>query len=360
MTPPPTTTASTDRVATLCVRCHRLLLSRAGGPSHLPAPALPGSGSDGRRPVAALSAHLVRGSRCFQDTPRVPATKAGDDRRASSTPSAAGDSTAALAPRDATDVDHRPQPSRRGPCRGSHRGTARSGAVAGQFREPLDGDDLEARRQCARSAATSLVAATEVSIEGRSSGDQGGRAGRLAGALRGRADRRGRAPPVASRRRCSKRAGARSPLPASTSSARRPAGGRRPAAPAGRRRSRRRRRDPAAREGAALRRGADRLRRHPFARAAREHGALFFLNDEPDLVEACGADGVHVGQDDEPVAAARAAAGPARWSGSRPTRPPSSTLRWRRRGAARPDQISAGPVWETPTKAGPARRPASS
>src|SRR6185503_17291415 len=39
----------------------------------------------------------------------------------------------------------------------------------------------------------------------------------------------------------------------------------------------------------------------PFRRAAAAHG---------DLVEACGADGVHVGQDDAPVAEARAAAGP--------------------------------------------------
>ena len=34
------------------------------------------------------------------------------------------------------------------------------------------------------------------------------------------------------------------------------------------------------------------------ARDFREAGALFILNDRPDLVEACGADGVHVGQDD--------------------------------------------------------------
>src|SRR5687768_17210133 len=48
----------------------------------------------------------------------------------------------------------------------------------------------------------------------------------------------------------------------------------------------------------------------PFRRAADEYGALFFLNDHPELVAACGADGVHVGQDDTPVAEARALAGP--------------------------------------------------
>src|SRR6476661_5110473 len=39
-------------------------------------------------------------------------------------------------------------------------------------------------------------------------------------------------------------------------------------------------------------------------------GALFILNDRPDLVAAAGADGVHVGQDDAPVAEARRLAGP--------------------------------------------------
>jgi thiamine-phosphate pyrophosphorylase len=38
-----------------------------------------------------------------------------------------------------------------------------------------------------------------------------------------------------------------------------------------------------------------------FRAAADRHGALFILNDRPDLVEACAADGVHVGQDDAPA-----------------------------------------------------------
>ena len=49
-----------------------------------------------------------------------------------------------------------------------------------------------------------------------------------------------------------------------------------------------------------------------FRAACAEHGALFVLNDRPDLVEACGADGVHVGRGDTPVPAARALVGPAR------------------------------------------------
>ena len=82
--------------------------------------------------------------------------------------------------------------------------------------------------------------------------------------------------------------------------------------------------DPRPLLDAALRGGADLIQlRHkaprcaeeivalaePFRRAADEHGALFILNDWPELVGECGADGVHVGQDDAPVAEARAAAG---------------------------------------------------
>src|SRR5215207_11482055 len=47
-----------------------------------------------------------------------------------------------------------------------------------------------------------------------------------------------------------------------------------------------------------------------FRAAADAHGALFVLNDRPDLVAACRADGVHVGQDDGSPAAARAVVGP--------------------------------------------------
>src|SRR4051794_6563999 len=46
-----------------------------------------------------------------------------------------------------------------------------------------------------------------------------------------------------------------------------------------------------------------------FRAAAHDAGALFVLNDRPDLVDARGADGVHVGQDDADPAGARAAVG---------------------------------------------------
>jgi len=47
----------------------------------------------------------------------------------------------------------------------------------------------------------------------------------------------------------------------------------------------------------------------PFRAACEAHGALFVLNDRPDLVEACGADGVHVGRGDTAVDEARALIG---------------------------------------------------
>jgi thiamine-phosphate pyrophosphorylase len=52
-----------------------------------------------------------------------------------------------------------------------------------------------------------------------------------------------------------------------------------------------------------------------FRTACEERGALFVLNDRPDLVEACGADGVHVGRSDLPVTEARALVGPERLVG---------------------------------------------
>ena len=98
----------------------------------------------------------------------------------------------------------------------------------------------------------------------------------------------------------------------------------------------------------------------PFARAAQERGALFFLNDEPDLVEACDADGVHVGQDDEPVAAARASRRARRhWSGSRPTRPSSSTPRSARAAPRAPTRSAPGRCGRRRRRRG-ARRPGSS
>lgn len=94
----------------------------------------------------------------------------------------------------------------------------------------------------------------------------------------------------------------------------------------------------------------------PFRRAARAHDALFILNDRPDLVEAVGADGVHVGQDDMTVDEARAQAGPDALVGLSTHSAEQIDAACTAPPPARPDQISVGPVWETPTKAG---RPAT-
>jgi thiamine-phosphate pyrophosphorylase len=90
-----------------------------------------------------------------------------------------------------------------------------------------------------------------------------------------------------------------------------------------------------------------------FRRLCDEHDALFWLNDRPDLAAACGADGVHVGQDDLAPEAARQLAGREVLIGLS-THSSSQLDAALAAGAA--DQLSVGPVWETPTKEG---RPAA-
>jgi thiamine-phosphate pyrophosphorylase len=85
-----------------------------------------------------------------------------------------------------------------------------------------------------------------------------------------------------------------------------------------------------------------------FARATANHGALFVLNDRPDLVEAAGADGVHVGQDDTPVAEARAILGPDRIVGLSTHSPSQIDAA----ATVAVDYIGVGPVHATPTKPG--------
>ena len=75
-------------------------------------------------------------------------------------------------------------------------------------------------------------------------------------------------------------------------------------------------------------------------------GALFVVNDRPDLAVAAGADGVHVGQDDGDVAAARAVVGERRIVG-RSTHEPAQLA-----NAGDADYAAVGPVYATPTKPG--------
>ena len=83
-----------------------------------------------------------------------------------------------------------------------------------------------------------------------------------------------------------------------------------------------------------------------------QHGALFWLNDRPDLALEAGADGVHVGQDDQPVSAVREQVGDAVLIGLSTHSPEQFEAAL----ASEADQLSVGPVWETPTKEG---RPAT-
>src|SRR3954453_7263477 len=85
------------------------------------------------------------------------------------------------------------------------------------------------------------------------------------------------------------------------------------------------------------------LAAEPFRRACAAHGALFVLNDRPELVERTGADGVHVGQEDAPLEEARRAVGPGRLVGL------SATTAAELRGE--PDYFGVGAIHGTPTKA---------
>ena len=81
-----------------------------------------------------------------------------------------------------------------------------------------------------------------------------------------------------------------------------------------------------------------------------QYGALFIMNDRVDLALAVDADGVHLGQQDMPIAIARQILGPQRLIG-RSTTNPEEMQRAIAEGA---DYIGVGPVYETPTKVGKA------
>ncbi len=86
-----------------------------------------------------------------------------------------------------------------------------------------------------------------------------------------------------------------------------------------------------------------------YAAVCDAHRVLLVLNDRPDLVEAAGADGVHVGQDDVPVAQARRLVGDARVVGLSTHSPAQIDAAARE---ADLDYIGVGPVHATPTKPG--------
>lgn len=83
-----------------------------------------------------------------------------------------------------------------------------------------------------------------------------------------------------------------------------------------------------------------------------KYGALFIVNNRPDIAFLSGADGVHVGQEDLPVFAARTVIGEGKIVGLS-THDPDQAKRAVTEGA---DYIGVGPIFATPTKQG---RPAA-
>ena len=75
-------------------------------------------------------------------------------------------------------------------------------------------------------------------------------------------------------------------------------------------------------------------------------GVPLIINDHPFLVQDAHADGAHIGQDDGPLAAARAKAGPGAVIG-RSTHSVEQALAARDEGA---DYLGFGPLFATPTK----------
>jgi len=86
-----------------------------------------------------------------------------------------------------------------------------------------------------------------------------------------------------------------------------------------------------------------------FRAACARHGALLAVNDRADVALAAGADVLHLGQDDLPVAVARRILGPGPVIGLSSHSPEQSSAAAIAGGV---DYFCAGPVWETPTKAG--------
>jgi thiamine-phosphate pyrophosphorylase len=86
-----------------------------------------------------------------------------------------------------------------------------------------------------------------------------------------------------------------------------------------------------------------------FRRACAAHGALLAVNDRADVAYACGADVLHLGQDDLPVTYARRilGTGPIIGLSSHAT---AETAAASTEPAA--DYYCTGPVWPTPTKPG--------
>jgi thiamine-phosphate pyrophosphorylase len=84
-------------------------------------------------------------------------------------------------------------------------------------------------------------------------------------------------------------------------------------------------------------------RGRPFAEVCARRGATFVVNDDVDAAVALGADGVHLGREDEGVERAREAGLLLGLSAQTVDEARAVELR-------QPDYIGAGPIWATPTK----------
>ncbi len=82
--------------------------------------------------------------------------------------------------------------------------------------------------------------------------------------------------------------------------------------------------------------------------AAQRHGALVAVNDRADIARAAAADVLHLGQDDLPLAVARAVVGPDTLIG-RSTHESGEAARALMEDV---DYFCVGPCWPTPTKPG--------
>jgi thiamine-phosphate pyrophosphorylase len=80
-----------------------------------------------------------------------------------------------------------------------------------------------------------------------------------------------------------------------------------------------------------------------------QEGGLFLVNDRPDIARLAGASGVHVGQDDLPVAAARKIVGPQALAGIST----HNLEQFRMAAQTDADYIAVGPIFETRSKTNP-------
>jgi thiamine-phosphate pyrophosphorylase len=87
----------------------------------------------------------------------------------------------------------------------------------------------------------------------------------------------------------------------------------------------------------------------PLVAACYESGIPLIVNDRPDIAAALQADGVHLGQNDLPLALGRRFLPDGIVGRSTHSR---SEIDSETTGADRPDYIAVGPVFETPTKPG--------